>query len=78
MMLASVLAPLGLVWHGAAEAQLAPAETIWSTNFAQGGNGSYDRGANVSVRQRPRPEYDALGIHTGGFMVYPKMNVGLT
>jgi hypothetical protein len=39
---------------------------------------SYDRGANVSVRQRPRPDYEAEGIHTGGFMIYPKVGLDVT
>ena len=34
---------------------------------------SFDRGQNVSVRERPRPDYQALGIHVGGFLVYPKV-----
>jgi hypothetical protein len=38
---------------------------------------SYDRGLNVSVRQRPRPDYQAMGIHAGGFMIYPKASVGV-
>ncbi len=38
---------------------------------------TFDRGENVSVRQRPRPEYEAEGIHAGGFMVYPKMSLGV-
>ena len=36
---------------------------------------SYDRGRNISVRERPRPDYQAEGIHAGGFMIYPKVSV---
>jgi hypothetical protein len=36
---------------------------------------SYDRGRNVSVRDRPRPDYDAIGLHVPGFMIYPKINL---
>lgn len=36
---------------------------------------SYDRGRNLSVRERPRPDYEAVGIHAGGFMIYPKITV---
>jgi hypothetical protein len=36
-----------------------------STNFA--------RDRNISVRQRPRAEYEALGVHLGGFMLYPRV-----
>jgi hypothetical protein len=39
---------------------------------------SYDRGRNVSVRERPRPDYQADGIHWGGFMIYPKVNLSGT
>ncbi|WP_395942448.1 outer membrane beta-barrel protein [Brevundimonas sp.] len=34
---------------------------------------SRDRG--VGVRERSRPEYEALGIPTGGFVVFPKIQV---
>lgn len=36
---------------------------------------SYDRGRNISVRQRPRPDYEAIGIDLPGFMIYPKVNL---
>jgi hypothetical protein len=36
---------------------------------------SYDRGRNISVRQRPRPDYDAIGLHAPGFMIYPKIDL---
>lgn len=29
-----------------------------------------------SVTERPRPEYDPLGVHLGGFFLYPKLEVG--
>lgn len=35
----------------------------------------YGRRNNVSVRERPRPEYEALGVRQGGFLVYPKVEV---
>jgi hypothetical protein len=38
---------------------------------------SFDRGENVSVLGRPRPEYQAEGLHLGGFMVYPKVTASL-
>jgi len=38
-----------------------------STNFA--------RDRNVSVRARPRAEYEALGGHVGAFMLYPRLMV---
>ncbi|MFW2831108.1 outer membrane beta-barrel protein [Sphingomonas sp. ID0503] len=37
----------------------------------------YDRGRNVAVADRPRPDYDALGIRAGGFMLYPRVEAGI-
>lgn len=34
---------------------------------------AYDRGHNVSVTERPRPEYDALGVRLGSFIVNPQL-----
>lgn len=34
-------------------------------------------GANVSVRERPRPGYDALGVRAGAFLVYPRLETGV-
>lgn len=34
--------------------------------------GSFQRNRNTSVRDRPRPEYDALGLRAGSFLVFPK------
>ena len=35
----------------------------------------FDRGANVSVRDRPRPDYDAEGVHLGSFVLLPKITL---
>jgi hypothetical protein len=37
----------------------------------------YDRGANISVLQRPHPEYDPLGVPVGEWLIYPKLDLGL-
>jgi hypothetical protein len=34
---------------------------------------TYERGRNVSVLERPRPDYQAAGIQVGGFTIYPKV-----
>lgn len=60
--LAILAAALG--WWGAGE----PA-------YAQDGD-NFDRDGNVSVRDRPRPEYDARGVPMGGFVLYPEILVG--
>lgn len=36
---------------------------------------SFARDRNVSVRERPRPEYDALGVHVGAWTVLPKLTL---
>lgn len=37
----------------------------------------YDRGRNVSVMQRQRPDYDPLGIRRGSVLIYPRIDLGL-
>lgn len=34
---------------------------------------TYDRGRNMAVTQRERPDYQALGVNVGGFRIYPKL-----
>ncbi len=38
---------------------------------------AYGRGRNVSVLERERPEYDALGEHVGAFTLYPRLETAL-
>jgi hypothetical protein len=35
----------------------------------------FDRGRNVSVTERSRPDYDPLGIRAGGFEIFPRLGV---
>ena len=37
---------------------------------------NFNRDRNVSVRARPKPEYDAAGIRMGGMWLYPELSVG--
>lgn len=37
----------------------------------------FDRGRNIGVLQRERPEYQAIGIHVASFTVYPKLEAGV-
>lgn len=37
----------------------------------------WDRDRNVSVMQRPRPEYDALGMRAGAFILRPRADLGV-
>jgi hypothetical protein len=39
---------------------------------------NYDRGHNVSVAERPHPEYDALGLRFGSFIVNPQLTTSLS
>lgn len=57
---------------------LAAALGSWGASepaYAQDGD-NFDRDGNVSVRDRPRPEYDARGVPMGGFVLYPEILVG--
>jgi hypothetical protein len=38
---------------------------------------AYDRGHNVSVTERPHPEYDAIGVRVGSFIVNPQLTTSL-
>lgn len=38
---------------------------------------NFKRDKNVSVRERPRPDYEAIGVRAGGFTVYPRVTVEL-
>lgn len=38
---------------------------------------SFKRDKNTSVRERPRPDYEATGQKAGGFTVYPRVTVDL-
>ena len=37
----------------------------------------YGRGKNVSVLERDRPDYQAIGVHNGGFTIYPRIVVAV-
>jgi hypothetical protein len=69
--IANCAAVLALSVNGGARAQMLDAGTTFNPNNTQAN--TFDRGENVSVRQRPRPDYQAEGLHLGGFMIYPKL-----
>ena len=35
-----------------------------------------DQGRNQGVLDQPRPDYDALGVRLGGFLVFPRIDLG--
>jgi hypothetical protein len=39
---------------------------------------AFARDRNVSVRERPREDYEALGVRAGSFMILPKVTASLT
>jgi hypothetical protein len=39
---------------------------------------NFARDNNVAVRERPRSEYEAIGIHVGGFTLYPTLEGDVT
>ena len=45
------------------------------TALAQDIGSNFKRDKNVSVRQRPRPDYEATGQKAGGFTLYPRVTV---
>jgi hypothetical protein len=77
---ALIAAPIGFAWHSQADAQAFETGDFELGNFQTNvfGSGDYDRSQNVAVLDRPRPDYQAMGIHAGGFMVYPSMAVSAT
>ena len=40
-------------------------------------NDEYDRGHNISVTERGRPEYDAIGVRLGSFIVNPQLTTSV-
>jgi hypothetical protein len=44
---------------------------------AQDLGANFKRDKNVTVRERPRPDYEAVGIKTGGFTMYPRVTAGV-
>lgn len=69
-LLAAIL--LAMACAGSAHAQAVSGDIEASASQAPD---NFARDKNVSVRERPRPEYEAAGIHLGGFMAYPKIEL---
>jgi hypothetical protein len=44
-------------------------------SMAQDLGSNFKRDKNTSVRQRPRPDYEAIGMKAGGFTLYPRVTV---
>jgi hypothetical protein len=52
--------------------------TVPAVGSAQDLASNFKRDKNTSVRQRPRPDYEAIGVKTGGFTLYPRVTVEAT
>lgn len=52
--------------------------TVPAVGAAQDLASNFKRDKNTSVRQRPRPDYEAIGIKSGGFTLYPRVTVEAT
>lgn len=63
---------LGGLWTGQAAAQSVD-ENLITPNLPL----EFDRGRNIGVLQRERPEYQAIGINVSSFKVYPKVEAGV-
>src|SRR5579883_3128284 len=74
---AAVSATLALAAPAAALAQEATGDAVPTFNAGTNAIDSptYDRGRNISVLDRPRPDYQAEGLQVGGFTIYPKVSV---
>ena len=70
--IALIISLLALTSAGASHAQTA-ASTL--TQAQVEGADLFARDRNVSVRERPRPEYEALGLTAGTFAVYPLLQI---
>jgi hypothetical protein len=52
--------------------------TVPAVGVAQDLASNFKRDKNTSVRQRPRPDYEAIGVKAGGFTLYPRVTVEAT
>jgi len=51
----------------------AHAQAVGDSIVAAPASENFARDRNISVRQRPRAEYEALGAHLGAFMLFPRL-----
>lgn len=74
-----VIAHRRVLLAGLAIASIAAAAPATAQNVEQAGEAysNFRRDRNVSVRQRPHPGYEALGLRAGAFMVWPKVSASV-
>jgi hypothetical protein len=73
--MSAVLVSLGAAPLAQAQAIDTSSNTGFATNNTE--TDSFARANNISVRERPRPDYQEEGIHVGGFMIYPRVNTAI-
>lgn len=66
-----------LVVAGLAPSQVMAQSARGALNASADAQTNFARDRNISVRQRPREGYEALGGRLGAFAVYPKLNIGV-
>jgi hypothetical protein len=54
---------------------LALSAAAWGAQAAAQSTSAFERDRNVSVRERPHPEYVADGLPAGGFTLYPRATI---
>ena len=60
---------------GAAEAQIVPTAGGQLAQTQDAAVDNFSRSRNTAVTQRLRPDYEALGIRAGAFLVYPRLEL---
>jgi hypothetical protein len=68
----------GAAWPQGVPSQISTSTDDFATQADFDSMVSYDRLRSVSVAQRPHPQYDAIGVRTGGsFLLFPTVGFGL-
>ncbi|WP_242182996.1 outer membrane beta-barrel protein [Sphingomonas sp. CARO-RG-8B-R24-01] len=68
---------IGLAGIGAGLATPAVAQSVGDSFVVPNLPIEYDRGRNTGVLDRPRPQYDALGVKIGGFTLFPRLETSI-
>lgn len=68
--------PRRLILRSSGAAALLAIAAFAGSAHAQSGS-PFQRDRNVTVRDRPRPDYDAIGLRAGAFLVFPKAELSV-
>lgn len=75
--MSGVLKSLALSVSAGSLAMMAGAASSQTLAGPDAGVDNFSRNRNTAVQQRARPEYDAPGIRTGAFLVYPRIEASV-